>query len=97
WYEAYADWEVVADRCERLVAHVARTVGVSGFEPPWRRVTLAAAIAERTGIDVFAHRSLDALRAALRERGLEVPDEDTWPQLVDHLLSRHVEPALERP
>ena len=24
WYEAYADWEVVADRAERLVRHVAR-------------------------------------------------------------------------
>jgi lysyl-tRNA synthetase class 2 len=97
WYEAYADWQVVADRCERLVAHVAQTVGVSGFEPPWRRVTLAGAIAERTGIEVLAGRSLDALRAAMLERGLDVPDEGTWAQLVDHLLSRYVEPTLERP
>jgi lysyl-tRNA synthetase class 2 len=97
WYEAYADWQVVADRCERLVAHVAQTLGVSGFEPPWRRATLAGAIAERTGIEVLAGRSLDALRAAMLERGLDVPDEGTWAQLVDHLLSRYVEPTLERP
>ena len=29
WYEAYADWEVVADRCERLVRYVAQLVGRS--------------------------------------------------------------------
>ena len=33
----------------------------------------------------------------MRERGLEIPDEDTWAQLVDHLLSKYVEPTLEAP
>ena len=33
----------------------------------------------------------------MRERGLDVPDEDTWAQLVDHLLSKHVEPELKDP
>src|SRR5690242_16241172 len=56
WYEAYADYEDVAARCERLVATVARAVGVEGFfEPPWKRETLGGAIAGRTGIDVYAH------------------------------------------
>src|ERR671936_2397061 len=30
WYEAYADWEVVADRMERLVSQVASVVGSVG-------------------------------------------------------------------
>jgi lysyl-tRNA synthetase, class II len=101
WYEAYADWEVVADRCERLVASVAETVGSSGevdFSRPWRRETLAGAIAARTdGLDVLAHRSLEALQGAMRERGMEVPDEPTWSQLVDFLVSKHVEPTLRQP
>jgi lysyl-tRNA synthetase, class II len=98
WYEAYADYEDVAARCEQLVASVARAVGVSGFEPPWRRETLGEAIAERTGIDVYAHRGLEALQAAMRERDLEVLEqEDTWAKLVDHLLTRYVEPTLQEP
>jgi lysyl-tRNA synthetase class 2 len=98
FYEAYADYRDVAQRCERLVATVARAVGADGFEPPWRRETLGDAIAARTGIDVYAHRDLEALRAAMRERGLQVPEhEQTWARLVDHLLSRHVEPELVEP
>jgi lysyl-tRNA synthetase class 2 len=30
-------------------------------------------------------------------RGLSVPENDTWPQLVDELLSKHVEPTLIEP
>jgi lysyl-tRNA synthetase class 2 len=98
WYEAYADYEDIAARCEQLVHTVAAAVGVSGFEPPWRRETLGAAIESRTGIDVYAHRDADALLAVARERGLDVPEhEDTWAKQVDHLLGRYVEPTLTEP
>ena len=33
----------------------------------------------------------------MTERGLPAPPEDTWPQLVDELLSKHVEPTLIEP
>jgi lysyl-tRNA synthetase, class II len=100
WYEAYADYLDVADRCERLVHAVAEAVGYSGpidFTPPWRRETLAGAILERTGIDIFEHRDRDSLAAAMRERGIPVPEERNWPQLVDELLSKQVEPTLVAP
>jgi lysyl-tRNA synthetase class 2 len=98
WYEAYADYEVVADRCERLVASVARALQVEGFEPPWHRETLRGAIEQRTGIDVYAHRDLDALRSAMGEKGLDPAEhETTWGRLVDHLLSKYVEPELIEP
>jgi lysyl-tRNA synthetase class 2 len=98
WYEAYADYEVIADRCERLVSSVAREAGASGFEPPWKRETLGGAIEARTGIDVYAHRDADALRAEMVGRGLDPAEhETTWPRLVDHLLSKYVEPELIEP
>jgi len=101
WYEAYADYEDVARRCEALVASVAQTVGYAGeldFSPPWRRETLAGAIGTRAGVDILAHRELESLRAAMREQGLEVPEsEETWALLVDHLLTKHVEPELVQP
>ena len=100
FYEAYADYRLIAERCEQLVAYAAHTVGYAGpldFTPPWRRETLQDAIRDRTGIDVLASRDRDALRREIEAKGLEVPPEDTWAQLVDALLSRYVEPDLQQP
>jgi lysyl-tRNA synthetase class 2 len=100
WYEAYADYTDVAERCERLVAAVAQAVGYEGdfdFTPPWRRETLAGAILQRTGIDILREADRDALADAMRARDLRVPEDDTWPQLVDELVSKHVEPTLQQP
>jgi lysyl-tRNA synthetase class 2 len=98
WYEAYADYEDIAARCERLVASVARAIGATGFEPPWHRETLGAAIQSRTGVDIYAHRDVDALRAAMVGAGLDPAlHEATWARLVDHLLSKYVEPELIEP
>ncbi len=100
WYEAYADYQVVAARCEQLVACAAAEIGYQGpldFSPPWRRETVAEAIRSRTGVDILRLRDREALAAQMRDRGLDVPAEDTWPQLVDELLSKHVEPTLTEP
>jgi lysyl-tRNA synthetase, class II len=100
WYEAYADYDDVARRCEALIGYVAEAAGYEGeidFSAPWRRETLAGAIGARAKVDILANRELASLQAAMRERGLEVPEEDTWGQLVDHLLSHYVEPELKQP
>jgi lysyl-tRNA synthetase, class II len=100
WYEAYADYDDVARRCEALVAYVAEAVGYDGeidFSAPWKRATLAGAIGARAKVDILANRELESLQAAMREQGLEVPEEDTWGQLVDHLLSHYVERELLQP
>jgi lysyl-tRNA synthetase class 2 len=100
WYEAYADYQDVAGRFERMITYVAGEVGYQGpldFTPPWPRVGLIDAIRERTGIDVRALRSRDALAEAMRSAGLVVPQDDNWAQLVDELLTKHVEPQLVAP
>jgi len=100
WYEVYADYLDVAERCERLVASVANEIEYSGeidLSPPWRRETLAEAILSRTGVDILEFRSREALAAEMRSHGLAAPEDDTWPQLVDELLSKHVEPTLIEP
>jgi lysyl-tRNA synthetase class 2 len=100
FYEAYADYLDGAARTERLVSTVAAEVGYEGpidFSSPWRRETLAAAILERTGIDIQRCREREALATEMRARGIEVQESDTWPQLVDELLSKHVEPTLVQP
>ena len=57
----------------------------------------AAAISARTGIDILEFRDRDSLSAQMRAHGLPVPEDDTWPQLVDELLSKHVEPTVIEP
>jgi lysyl-tRNA synthetase, class II len=100
WYEAYADYGDIAAELEQLVAFVAAEIDYAGeidFATPWRRVTLRDAILERTEVDVLAHRDRDALVTAARERDIALDPTETWPQLVDELLSKHVEPALTDP
>src|SRR5205807_10254455 len=90
WYEAYADYLAVADRFERLMDAV-------GLKGPFKRETLTDAISSRTGVDIASVRDRDALAKEMVSRGLEVPSEDNWAQLVDELVSKHVEPTLIEP
>ena len=86
WYEAYADYNDIANRLEELVSYVAEQVGYDGpidFSRPWKRMTLRDSIREKTGIDIAG--------------GDELPGEGTWAKRVDTLLSRHVEPDLQNP
>ncbi len=102
FYEAYADYEDEARRTEELVGRVAERVRYAGeldFTAPWRRLTLREAISSYTGVDMLAHRDRDALADAIAAAGgLGINVEDrTWAQLVDDLLSKHVEPQLMSP
>ncbi len=100
WYEAYADYLAVADALEALVSFVAEAVGYAGeldLSRPWRRVTLRDAILERTGVDVLAHRDRGGLVAEADRHGIALDPTESWPRLVDELLSKHVEPTLVEP
>jgi lysyl-tRNA synthetase class 2 len=100
YYEAYADYTDVAKRFEELMAYVTAEIGYEGeidFQKPWHRETLVGSIEKRTGIDIRANRDQESLASAMQEKGLPVPDTDTWPQLVDELVSKHVEPTLIEP
>jgi len=100
WYEAYADYEDAAARLEAVVAAAAGAVAepAIAFTAPWRRLTLAQAIGEQTGIDVLAAREQGALVAAIEAAGLSVATEGrSWAGIVDELLSAYVEPTLLEP
>ncbi|MEA2387810.1 MAG: lysyl-tRNA synthetase, class [Thermoleophilaceae bacterium] len=98
WYQAYADYEDGARLLEELVSTVARDVGVDFSPPPWKRISLQAAILAETDIDVLAHRGDGAaLLEAAKGRGIELDPDEPWPKMVDSLLSKHVEPKLDDP
>jgi lysyl-tRNA synthetase, class II len=103
WYEAYADYEDTMARIEELVAEAAQAaigttrISFRGEEvdlsPPWRRLKLIDAL-EEEGVWT---RDADELRRRLEERGMDLAQDDTWAQLVDHALSHLVEPKLIEP
>jgi len=103
WYEAFADYRDTMLRVENLVERVARevtgdtTVTFRGHEldlkAPWQRVSFVEALAEQ---GVWS-RDGDELRALLQARDVDTSNDPTWAKLVDHALTRFVEPNLISP
>ncbi len=77
WYEAYADYDDIAARLEELVAFVAQEIGYEGeidFSTPWKRWTRCATRSSSRPASTCSPTSdRDALLAAARERGVELP------------------------
>jgi lysyl-tRNA synthetase class 2 len=107
WYEAYADYNVVMDRVEAMLAHVARrltggtVITYQGQQidlaPPWRRITLRDAIIEYADIDYTQFPTAEALAAAMRAMGHRPENTSNRGKLIDSLLGNHVEPNLIQP
>ena len=95
WYEAYGDYDTGAERLTELLGSLANEVGYAG-DIDWtpKTMTLQGAILAETEIDVLEHRDTQSLVAVAKQRGIEMDPTETWPQLVDELLSKHVEPKL---
>jgi len=103
WYEAFADYRDTMLRIENLVERVTRevtggtTVTFRGHEidvkAPWQRVSFVEALAEQ---GVWS-RDADELRTLLQARDVDTSNDPTWAKLVDHALTRFVEPNLISP
>jgi lysyl-tRNA synthetase class 2 len=103
WYEAYADYEDMMREVEELLPAVAAAAGYDGevdfAATPYRRVALADAIEQETGIDIIANDTAEKLAQAIKDSDIEdIPTEGLeWPGLVDDLFSKRVEPKLIQP
>jgi lysyl-tRNA synthetase class 2 len=103
WYEAYADYRDTMARAETLVDRVAReTIGGTrvrfrghdvDLAKPWARVPFVDALSEH---GVWTRDEAE-LRARLVEAGVDVSQDRSWSQLVDHAYSHFVEPGLIQP
>ncbi|MGB9750647.1 lysine--tRNA ligase [Roseiflexus castenholzii] len=106
-YQAYADYHDMMRLVEELYRALALEVTGSttivfqgqtiDFGPAWRRVSIPAAIAERTGIDILELTELEPLQEAIRAAGLKVDLKPGWGRQVDELFSVYVQPALIQP
>ena len=100
WYEAYADYEGAMARTEEIVRAAAAAVGYEGeldFRAPWARLGFVAAVRDATGVDLGVHRTAAALAEQIRAHELDVKTSGVWYEMADDLLSKYVEPGLQRP
>jgi lysyl-tRNA synthetase class 2 len=99
WYQAYADYNDIADELEELVESLSplATDKTIDWSRPWKRISLRDAILEESGVDIYAARDKDALIAAAAEKDIKLDPNENWPKLVDWLLSHYVEPKLINP
>ena len=106
-YQAYADYGEMMDLARLLVQEIAgkvlgdtrivyqgHRIELSG---DWPRISMRDAIRDAVAIDILAADDREALRAALRAKGLDPGEAPTWSVLVDGLFSEYVEPRLIQP
>jgi len=107
FYKAYIDYNGVMDLTERMLRYVVEQVTagtviewqgkVLDFGPAWPRITLRDAIKHYAEIDYMDYLDAPSLEKAIRDLGDQVAPGQTWGKLVDHLLSKYVEPHLNQP
>ena len=107
FYMAYADYRDVMALAEGMISTVVQEVRGTmritydgneiDFTPPWRRLRMADAIFEATGIDYDAVRDQQELYRLARERGADVEPTTVWPRIVDELMKTFVRPKLIQP
>jgi lysyl-tRNA synthetase, class II len=107
FYEAYTDYHGIMRRTEEMIASVAEevsgglTIVFNGNEidltPPWRRVTMRAAIFEATGVDYANHPDSASLADAVRSIGHAPEPGLSRGKMIDSLFSTYVEPSLIQP
>ena len=106
WYEAYADYEVVLQLTEELLAGMVHELfgtttlerhgATLDFKRPFARKDYYALVKETAGIDL-TRASETELRAALKRKEVPEADQLSGAKLVDEVFKNYVEPTLVQP
>lgn len=106
-YWAYGDYHQLMDLTEEMLVgaaellHGATTVTYQqeqiDLSRPWRRVRMAAAIKEVTGLDVDTITTVQEARREAERLGVQLTDEDSRGAIVNAIFESKVEPTLIQP
>ena len=106
-YEAFADYADVMKMVEELVSSSAKHLNGTmkleygdkklDFTPPWPRMNLREKIISESGIDFLVHDSVESLKSAMANIGIDVSHQVSWAGLMDKLISEKIEPTLLQP
>jgi lysyl-tRNA synthetase class 2 len=67
------------------------------LEKPWRRVTMAQAVKEVTGLDFYKNDTDEKARDAARAVGLDIKKDATWGEVLYQAFDERVEQTLVQP
>lgn len=106
-YQAYTDYNGMMDLSENLIAHLCEKVcGTTDVEYQgqtihfgklWKRISMADAVKEATGVDFYEATTDAAARDAAKAKGFEIPDNATWGEVMVKLFDEAVEHTLVQP
>ncbi len=108
-YEAYTDYEGMMEIAEGVLSTAAQEIlGTYDVEwlghkislaPNWKRMTMAEAVKEETGIDFMSFTDHETALAKAKEIGVKLPDTDepTWGNALYQVFDQRVEAKLIQP
>ena len=106
-YQAYADYQVMMELTENMVAEVLQKVNGSmqvefegvtlDFTPPWHRVTMLDAIKKYAGVDFKEIVSDAEAQAAAAKLGLKVDSRSSRGEIINEVFEEFVEEKLIQP
>ncbi|MHA6252881.1 lysine--tRNA ligase [Oceanobacillus sp. CAU 1775] len=106
-YEAYADYNDIMELTENLVAYIAEKVlgtttitygeDVIDLKPRWKRLHMADAVKEATGVDFWQQLSDEEAHALAKEHNVDVKPNMTFGHVLNEFFEQKVEETLVQP
>ena len=106
-YEAYADYNDIMALTENLVAHIAEEVlGTTTVQygedeidlaVGWKRLHMADAVREYTGVDFWKHMTKEEAHALAKEHGIDVKPTMEVGHILNEFFEQKVEEQLVQP
>ena len=106
-YEAYADYNDLMALTENMVAHIAEEVlgttkvqygeDVIDLSPGWKRLHMADAVIEYTGVDFWKKMTKDEAHALAKEHGVELQPMMEVGHVLNEFFEQKVEEQLVQP
>ncbi|MDW3898535.1 lysine--tRNA ligase [Staphylococcus saprophyticus] len=106
-YEAYADYHDIMDITENMIRHISEKVlGTAkvtygeetiDLESKWKRIHMADAVKEETGVDFFNIQSDEDAKIAAKEHGIEITDNMKYGHILNEFFEQKVEETLIQP
>ena len=106
-YEAYADYHDIMDLTENMIRHISEKVlGTAkvqygeetiDLESKWRRVHMADAVKDATGVDFFAVKTDEEAKNLAKEHGVEITDNMKYGHILNEFFEQKVEETLIQP
>ena len=106
-YEAYADYHDIMDLTEDMIRHISNKVlgtakinygeEVIDLESNWKRVHMADAVKEATGVDFFNVQNDEEAKTLAKAHGVEITENMKYGHILNEFFEQKVEETLIQP